>query len=96
MTNATLTIRRATAHDGFAIRRLAAMDSSSPLGGEVLLAEVGDELWAALDLDTGVAVADPFRPSGEVAELLRFHADGVRSERRSERRSLTRLLPRAA
>ena len=96
MTNAKLTIRRATAHDGSAIHRLAAIDSSSAPSGAVLLAEVGDELWAALELETGAAVADPFRPSGEVVELLRFHADGLRCERRRERHTLARLLPRAA
>ena len=95
MTDTTFTIRYADAHDGYAIHRLAAMDSSSAPSGDVLLAEVGDELWAALEVETGAAVADPFRPSGELVDLLRFHAEGERRER-SERRRLPRLLARAA
>jgi hypothetical protein len=58
----------------------------------VLVAEVGGELWAALEIDSGTAIADPFRRSGELVELLRLHANGERTERRA----LGRLLPRAA
>src|SRR5918997_327948 len=58
MNNTALTIRRATAADAFALRRLAAIDSGSPPTGDVLLAEVGDELWAAVSIDTGGAAAD--------------------------------------
>ena len=42
MTNTALTIRRATATDAFALRRLAAIDSASPPTGDVLLAEMGE------------------------------------------------------
>jgi hypothetical protein len=69
-----LTIRRATSSDEFAVRRLAVLDSASPPTGEVLLAEMGNELWAALSVDTGTAIADPFRPSGDLVDLLRFRA----------------------
>ncbi|HEY7455539.1 MAG TPA: hypothetical protein VH683_13290 [Thermoleophilaceae bacterium] len=72
MTN--VTIRIADSGDAFAVRRLAVTDSADPLTGSVLLAEVDNELWAALSLDTGAAVADPFRPSAEAVELLRLHA----------------------
>jgi hypothetical protein len=96
MTNTTLTIRRAAARDLAAVADLAALDSSSPPTGEVLLAEVGHELWAAIELDSGAAIADPFRPSGDVVELLRFRAERARGEAARERRSASRLLPRAA
>ena len=69
-----LTIRLATTSDEFAVRRLAALDSASPPTGDVLLAEMGNELWAALSVDTGTAIADPFRPSGDLVDLLRFRA----------------------
>jgi hypothetical protein len=59
----SLTIRSATTADQFAIRRLAVLDSASPPTGEVLLAEIDGELWAA-----------PFRPSADVVDLLRFRA----------------------
>jgi hypothetical protein len=96
MTNTALTIRRATAADAFSVRRLAAIDSAFPPTGDVLLAEMGDELWAALSVDTGAAIADPFRPSGDLVELLRFRAARVRRDGDAERHGLARLLPRAA
>jgi hypothetical protein len=70
----SLTIRTATTSDQFAIRRLAVLDSASPPTGEVLLGEMDGELWAAVSVDSGDAIADPFRPSGDVVELLRLHA----------------------
>ena len=92
----TLTIRRATAADDFAVRRLAALDSAFPPTGDVLIAEMGDELWAALSLDTGHAVADPFRRSGDLVELLRFRAGRMTAEKAARGRMLARLLPRVA
>jgi hypothetical protein len=96
MTNTALTIRRATAADAFSLRRLAAIDSSSPPTGDVLLAEMGDELWAAVSIDTGAAVADPFRPSSDLVDLLRFRARRLNGNDDAHRHGLARLLPRAA
>jgi hypothetical protein len=96
MTDRTLTIRRADTSDTSALVRLAALDSASPPTGEALLAEVGGELWAAVEVDSGAAIADPFRPSGELVDLLRLKASLEAGSERSERRSLARLLPRAA
>jgi hypothetical protein len=92
MTENTLTIRPADLADLAGLDRLAALDSASPPTGDVLVAEVGGELWAAISVETGAAIADPFRPSGDLVELLR-HASG---ERRVSRRPLGRLLPHAA
>ena len=94
MTDKTLTIRRAGPADAGALVRLAALDSASPPTGDALLAEVGDELWAAIELDTGTAIADPFRPSRDLVELLRLRAPRV--DGGAERGALARLLPRAA
>ena len=95
MTNTALTIRHATAADAFALRRLATIDSAAPPTGEVLLAEMGNELWAAVSVESGSAIADPFRPSGDLVELLRFRAERARPEH-AHRGALARLLPRAA
>ena len=62
MTNTTLTIRRAAAPDSFAVRRLAALDSASPPTGEVLLAEIGNELWAAVSSGLGRRDRGPVPP----------------------------------
>ena len=96
MNNTALTIRRAAADDAFALRRLAALDSAYPPTGDVLLAEMGNELWAAVSIDTGAAVADPFRPSGDIVELLRFRAERLAGHERAHSGALARLLPRAA
>jgi hypothetical protein len=91
----TFTIRRATASDVQAIERLAALDSASAPPGATLLAEVDDEPWAAVEIESGRAIADPFRPSGDLVELLRYRARAMRP-RDDERPRLTRLLARAA
>jgi hypothetical protein len=96
MTDKTLTIRRADAADAGALVRLAALDSASPPTGDALLAEVGDELWAAVEIESGAAIADPFRPSGEFVDLLRLQASLTARTEHSERRARARLLPRAA
>jgi hypothetical protein len=96
MTEKTLTIRPADATDTSALYRLAALDSSFPPTGDVLVAEVGDELWAAVGVATGEAIADPFRPSGDVVDLLRLRASLEKGEPRKRRAGLARLLPRAA
>jgi hypothetical protein len=96
MTDQTLTIRRADSSDTAALYRLAALDSASPPTGEMLLAEVGGELWAAIEINSGTAIADPFRPSGELVDLLRLQLSLDGRPERSSRGALSRLLPRAA
>src|SRR5687767_556728 len=69
-----IAIRRAGDRDRRALARLAALDSAHEPRGTVLLAEVDGEPWAALSLDDGHAVADPFRRSASVLDLLRTRA----------------------
>jgi hypothetical protein len=96
MTNLSVTIRRASAADSSSLERLAILDSSSPPTGGALLAEVDGELWAALELDGRAAIADPFRPSGELVDLLRYRAEAMRREQGAAAARLLRFLPRAA
>jgi hypothetical protein len=84
-----LVLRPATAVDSAALERLAALDSARPLTGEVMLAYAGGEVRAALSLETGRAVADPFYPSGELVQLLRA-AVGDRRPRGRRRASRVR------
>jgi hypothetical protein len=81
-----LVLRPATSTDSLDLERLAALDSASPLTGEVVVAAAGGELRAALSLETGRAVADPFWPSAELVELLRAAA-GERPRRLVLRRT---------
>ena len=71
MTNQPLTLRVARPEDAPAVRRLAQLDSSRPPTGPVLLAVVGSEPVAALGVETGTVVADPFRPTADVVAVLR-------------------------
>ena len=71
MTNQPLTLRVARPDDAPAVRRLAQLDSSRPPSGPVLLAVVGSEPVAALGVETGRVVADPFRPTAGVVAMLR-------------------------
>lgn len=96
MTDSPLTIRRADISDLGALAHLAALDSSEPPAGDSLLAEVGHELWAAVEISSGRAIADPFRPSGDLVELLRFRAQRMRAEASGQRRRFASLLPRTA
>ncbi|HEU4656647.1 MAG TPA: hypothetical protein VFR97_03940 [Capillimicrobium sp.] len=69
-----LTIRLATDADARAVAVLAAVDSQEVPAGPLLLAEVGGELWAAESVTGGGSIADPFRPTADIRELLRERA----------------------
>ena len=70
MTQTDFTLRLAVPADAEAVDRLAQLDSRRAPRGTVLVAEVGGELWAAMSVDDGHAVADPFRPTGELVAML--------------------------
>src|SRR3954471_9307137 len=71
---ADLVIRHARPDDADALATLAQLDSSRAPRGDVLVADVQGELWAAVSVDDGHAVANPFRPSGELTFRLSEHA----------------------
>jgi hypothetical protein len=56
------------------VERLAQLDSAFCPRGRVLVAAVGGEPRAALPLDGGPAVADPFHPTAELVALLGMRA----------------------
>ena len=91
-----ITIRRATGDDYTALARLAALDSAHPLGRDALIAEVGDEPWAAIELADGRVIADPFRATGDLVELLQLRAARMREDEPVVRRALGRLRLRSA
>lgn len=70
----TITIRTSTAQDRQAIVRLAALDSQRAPEGNAVLAFVGTELQAAMPIGGDGVLADPFRPTTELVELLRVRA----------------------
>jgi hypothetical protein len=80
--NATdITIRLARPQDERAVADLSVLDSAERPRGDVLVAEVDGSLWAAVSLEDRQAVADPFRPSGDLVPLLRERADQLAAPR---------------
>jgi antirestriction protein ArdC len=72
-------IRHATNGDALALRDLAELDSRDELTGAILVAEAGGAIAAALSLDDGRVVADPFRPTDQIVAQLRVRAEGQRA-----------------
>jgi hypothetical protein len=70
----TIIIRSSTDHDAPALARLAVLDSAPAPRGRALVAEVDGAMRAALPLDGGRPVADPFAETAHLVELLRAHA----------------------
>jgi hypothetical protein len=75
----TYLIRGARVNDAEALERLAALDSQRPLRGRILVGEIDGRLAAALSLDEGRLIADPFVATDSLAAHLRIRARGVRA-----------------
>jgi hypothetical protein len=73
-----ITLRLAVDADGAALDRLAQLDSRPLPPGPHLLGERDGRIEAAISLATGEVVADPFRRTAELCELLSCHAGDVR------------------
>lgn len=89
----SVTLRYATPDDAQPLARLAAIDSSRAPRGVVLLAQVDEELWAAISLDDGHGVADPFRPTASVRVLLEQRARQLRHDEKGRMGRLPRVWP---
>lgn len=85
-----LVLRAAGPADLPAIQRLAERDSAPAPRGELLVAEAGGELVAALELDGARVLADPFRRTAEAVDLLQARAAQLRDRRRRPLRLLAR------
>ena len=86
-----ITIRHATEQDWAAIARLAALDERAAPRGDALLALLDGEVVAALPLEGGEAVADPFHPTADLLALLRVRAEQAYRREVRLRRPLLRL-----
>jgi hypothetical protein len=69
---APITLRLANHGDGRALRRLDERDSAALPPGPHVVAIRDGELEAAISLSTGEIVADPFRHTAELCQLLRW------------------------
>jgi hypothetical protein len=70
----SVTLRIAGSADGAELLRLAQLDSRPLPPGPHLIAERDGRADAALSLASGETVADPFRPTADLCELLHRHA----------------------
>lgn len=84
--DAAVTMRLAGPADQLALWRLAAMDSQPAPAGDVLIAEVGGSIRAAVPVAGGPAIADPFEPTANLVALLRERAAQVARPLRAPKR----------
>jgi hypothetical protein len=84
-------LRRAGSQDDAAIARLAELDGAVHPTGEMLVAEVDEQILAAVPLSGGRAIADPFQPTAKLVELLRIRARLLARSSAPARRLLPRL-----
>jgi hypothetical protein len=80
-TNAYVT-RLATDDDDAAVERLAALDSTRPPSGRMLVGEIDGVPAAALSLSDGRVVADPFTRTDLLVVHLRLRAQGILAHER--------------
>jgi hypothetical protein len=74
-----VTLRYAAAADSRRLAYLAELDSTTVPAGPALVAEIDGRIRAALPLDGGAPIADPFHRGAELVDLLRLRAAQLRS-----------------
>jgi hypothetical protein len=82
-------VRFAHPDDTGALRRLAELDEAPELVGEILVATIDGDVVAALSLDDGRVVANPFVFTSAAVELLRRTGADLTGRPRSWRSRLT-------
>src|SRR5918993_2305650 len=78
-----ITIRAARAEDMGELARVAARDTHELPEGKLLVAKVGSNVRAAISLDDGTIIADPFHRTAELVAMLKIRAAAGRSARRT-------------
>jgi hypothetical protein len=75
----TITIRPLASADVHAVELLAELDARPVPPGPLLLAEVEGTIEAAVALEGGETIANPFSSSGEAVSLLLLRAEQLRA-----------------
>ena len=90
-----LKVRTATDDDAPSLLRLARLDSKGrPPSGTIIVAEDRGVIVAAMAVEDGATIADPFRSTAPIVAMLRLRADqlnGTGPRSRRTRLSLRRL-----
>jgi hypothetical protein len=74
MTSTAITFRQATSADRTALNELAQLDSTRLDDDHYTVAEIEGRIVAAVSRTSGSAIADPFRRTAGIVEMLRSHA----------------------
>ena len=94
--SASLVIRASRPDDAAALQRLAELDGLRlPESSNLLVAEVEGEVLAALPVEEGGPIADPFRATAHLVEMLELRAEQLRDHgapARGLRKRISRLL----
>jgi hypothetical protein len=90
-----VTVRVATGRDHDAIKRLEDLEGRRLPDEPALVAEVEGTILAARTLMTRIAVADPFRPTGQLAEMLDLRSVQLRKNGHAVRSARARRFVRA-
>jgi hypothetical protein len=69
--------RATTGDDREALRRLAQLDSSTPIDGDALIGAVHGKPAAAISLRDGRVTADPFQPTAQVVQALQLRKRAI-------------------
>jgi hypothetical protein len=96
MLNAAIELRRMdlTDADSEAVEKLAELDSGASLEGPVLGIEIEGRLLAAIEIESGRVIADPFSRTSELRALLKLRASQLDSRRAGRRHRESRLFGR--
>ena len=88
---AEITIRRLDRNaDAVALARLAGKDTRPAPQGETMGAFVDGELHAAISIESGRVIADPFKPTSELRKLLEVRVGQMRGASHGRRRRVVR------
>lgn len=79
----TYLIRQTTVDDEQALAELAQLDSQRPLNGPALIGEIDGRPAAAISLEDGRVIADPFDFTVQLRQVLRLRAAGMRAHART-------------
>ena len=71
----SVAVRLARPEDEAAVNRIASLDGKKAPQGRLLVAEADGEVIAALGVEGGDAVADPFRWTSDVVALMEMRAE---------------------
>jgi hypothetical protein len=79
----TYVIRQATVDDQQALQELAELDSQRPLNGPALIGEIDGRPAAAVSLQDGRVLADPFEFTVQLRQVLRMRVAAMHAHART-------------